>query len=88
MRSALLARPSKLSIRRPGSTSTRQRVTPWVPVCAPVERVAQLVGVHTGKEGRVWLTAPSRSMRSKWGTAPSAAKRFIMGTMKPSMPKA
>ena len=52
MRSALLARPSKLSIRWPGATSTRQRVTPCVPVCAPVERVAQFVGVHTGKEGQ------------------------------------
>ena len=88
MRSALLARPSKLSIRWPGATSTRQRVTPCVPVCAPVERVAQLVGVHTGKEGRVWLTVPSRSKRSKWGKAPPAANRFIIGTIKPSMPKA
>ena len=57
-------------MRSPGLTSTRQRVTLCVPVCAPVERVAQLVGVQTGKEGKVSLTAPSSSRRfESWDNA-------------------
>ena len=88
MRSALRARPSKLLIRSPSGSCTRQRVAPWVPVWAPVDRVAQLVGVQTGKEGAVWLTAPSASMRAKFGRIPSAANFCTIGVMRPSMPYA
>ena len=63
-----------------------QRETVWVPVCAPVINVAQLVGVQAGRDGLASVITPSSARRFRLGISPSSAKRSYIGNIMPSKP--